>query len=54
MILYGFLYTLLNEQDYALLIGSLGLTLTLGIVMYITRNVDWYELSRSDREVAPV
>lgn len=43
--LYAFLYALLNEQDYALLIGSLGLTTILALVMYITRNVDWFEIT---------
>ncbi|NNE28494.1 MAG: cell envelope integrity protein CreD, partial [Saprospiraceae bacterium] len=41
-LLYGFFYGLLQLQDYALLIGSIGLFLILATVMYITRNVDWY------------
>jgi inner membrane protein len=40
--LYGYLYVLLVNEDYALLIGSIGLFLILGAVMYATRNVDWY------------
>lgn len=41
-ILYGFFWSLLQLQDYALLLGSAGLLLILATVMYLTRNVDWY------------
>lgn len=40
--IYGFLYVTLQLQDYALLTGSLGLTVALATVMYVTRNIDWY------------
>lgn len=43
--LFVFLYMLLRVQDYALLFGSGGLFLALGLVMYLTRNVDWYRSS---------
>ena len=39
--LYGYLYILLKNQDYALLIGSIGLFFVLALVMYLTRKVDW-------------
>ncbi len=42
--LYSYLYVLLHLQDYSLLFGSLGLFLTLATIMYVTRNVDWYQL----------
>ena len=42
--LYVFLYILLREQDYALLLGSIGLLLALAVAMWLTRNVDWYQL----------
>jgi inner membrane protein len=42
--LYGFLYVLLQIQDYALLVGSAGLFAVLGAVMWLTRRVDWYAL----------
>lgn len=41
-VLYGYLYILLQLQDYSLLFGSLGLFIVLTTVMYITRNIDWY------------
>jgi len=41
-VIFAFLYTTLQLQDYALLLGTIGLFAALGIVMYATRNVDWY------------
>lgn len=43
--LYGYLYLLLMNEDYALLIGSVGLFAILGAIMYATRRVDWYATS---------
>jgi inner membrane protein len=40
--LYGYLYVLLQLQDYALLLGTVGLFGILASVMYLTRNLDWY------------
>ncbi len=42
IILYGFLFTILQLQDYALLLGSIGLFIALAIVMYLSKKVDWY------------
>lgn len=39
---YTFLYITLRQQDYALLMGSIALFIVLGIVMFVTRRVDWY------------
>ena len=41
-LLYGFFYSLLQLEDYSLLLGTIGLVLILGIVMYLTRHVNWY------------
>jgi inner membrane protein len=41
--LYGFLYILLQLQDMALLYGSIGLFAALAAIMYIMRNINWYE-----------
>lgn len=45
--LYGFLFITLQLQDYALLLGSVGLFVVLFIVMYLTRKIDWFSISRS-------
>ncbi|OGD67633.1 hypothetical protein A2442_03615 [Candidatus Campbellbacteria bacterium RIFOXYC2_FULL_35_25] len=42
--LYAFIYILLQLEDYALLIGSVGLFLILATIMYLSRKVDWYLL----------
>ena len=41
---YIFLYGTLQAEDYALLIGSIGLFIVLVLLMFITRKIDWYEL----------
>lgn len=41
-LLYAYLYILLMNEDYALLIGSVGLFAILAAIMYATRRVDWY------------
>jgi inner membrane protein len=45
-LLYGFLYVLLQLEDYALLVGSISLFLILASVMYATRRVNWYAIGR--------
>ena len=42
--LYGFLYALLQAEDYSLLGGALLLFMLLAAVMLATRRVDWYQL----------
>jgi len=41
-VLFGYLYVVLMNEDYALLLGSLALFAVLGAVMLVTRRVDWY------------
>ena len=41
---YIFLYGTLQAEDYALLIGSIGLFIVVVLLMFITRKIDWYEL----------
>jgi inner membrane protein len=50
-LLYGFLYVLLQLEDYALLVGSISLFLILAAVMYATRRVDWYAIGRAEQRV---
>jgi inner membrane protein len=38
---YGFIFILIQLQDYALLLGSVGLFITLAIVMYFSRKIKW-------------
>ncbi len=39
--LYGLLYALLNEEDYALLTGGLAAFAALALTMFLTRRIDW-------------
>lgn len=41
-ILYTFFYILLMLQDIALFAGSIGLFIIIALIMYLTRNVNWY------------
>lgn len=47
--LYSFLYITLQQEDYALLIGSIGMFVVLAVVMYLTRRIDWYGLNDANR-----
>lgn len=48
VLLYGFLFVILQLQDYALLLGSIGLFVILALVMYLTRNIDWFGVGKAD------
>ncbi|KAB2870168.1 MAG: cell envelope integrity protein CreD [Bacteroidales bacterium] len=50
VLLYGFLYILLQLQDYALLMGSVGLFIILATVMYLSRKINWYALGGGKSE----
>ncbi len=50
VLMYGFIFTLLQLQDYALLIGSIALFIILAIVMYISRKIDWYAVAEPKEE----
>lgn len=49
-ILYSFIFVLIQIQDYALLIGSIGVFVILGLVMYFSRKIDWYNLNLEENE----
>lgn len=54
ILLYVFLFILIQLQDYALLLGSIGLFVAMGGIMYASRNVDWYSttsLKNKDRQI---
>lgn len=48
--LYAYLFVLVRIQDFALLVGSIGLFVVLAIVMFLTRRIDWYRLAIPDLE----
>ena len=45
LILYGFIFIIIQMQDLALLFGSLGIFLILAVTMYFSRKIDWFDLN---------
>ncbi|MBN8577602.1 MAG: cell envelope integrity protein CreD [Cytophagales bacterium] len=39
---YSFIFIIIQAQDFSLLIGSIGLFLIIGLLMYFSRNIKWY------------
>ena len=48
--IYGFLYIVLQLEDYALLAGAVGMVAALAAVMYASRNIDWYGLGQTPED----
>lgn len=42
LVFYTFIYVIILQQDFSLLLGSIGLFLVLGTLMYFSRKVKWY------------
>jgi inner membrane protein len=49
-ILYGFIFTIIQLEDYALLMGSIGLFIALALIMYYSRKIDWYHTGIKTRQ----
>jgi inner membrane protein len=41
-VLYAFIYVIIQLENYALLVGSIGLFLILATVMFVSRKIDWH------------
>lgn len=53
-LVYAVLYGLVAAEQYALLVGALVLLLTVAMLMYLTRRIDWYAYApRVDAASAP-
>jgi inner membrane protein len=48
---YTYIFILTQEQDYALLIGSVGLFIIIGTLMYVSRGIDWYNPKKKNEDV---
>ena len=48
--LYAYLYVLLTNEDFSLLIGSIGLFVMLAGIMILTRRVNWYATTQLGNE----
>ena len=42
LLLYAFLYTTLQMQDFSLLFGSVGIFVVMAVIMFVSRKVNWY------------
>jgi inner membrane protein len=40
-VVYAYIFTIIQLQDYALLMGSIGLFVALGVIMYFSRKLEW-------------
>lgn len=51
MMFYGFMYVILQLQDYSLLIGTIALFIILAAIMFFTRKINWFDvLNGKERE----
>ncbi len=41
VLMYSYIFTLLQLQDYSLLFGSIGLFITLAVIMHFSRKIQW-------------
>jgi inner membrane protein len=44
MMFYGFMYVILQLQDYSLLIGNIALFFILAAIMFFTRKINWFDV----------
>jgi inner membrane protein len=49
-ILYSFIFVIIQMQDYALLVGSIGVFLILAVTMHFSRKIDWFDLKKGKVE----
>jgi len=49
-ILYSFIFVIIQMQDYALLVGSIGVFLILAVTMHFSRKIDWFDLKKGKTE----
>jgi len=43
---YGFIFVIILQQDFSLLLGSVGLFIIISAVMYLSRKINWYKGNR--------
>ena len=44
---YGFMYVILQLQDYSLLLGTIALFIILAAIMFFTRKINWFEIFKA-------
>ena len=48
-LIYSFIFIILRMEDFSLLVGSLGLLTVLSTCMYLSRKVDWYNITSKNK-----
>lgn len=48
-ILYSFIFVIIQMQDYALIFGSIGIFIILGVTMHFSRKIDWFDLKKEPK-----
>jgi inner membrane protein len=51
VIFYAFIFIIIQEQDFSLLLGSIGLFLIIGMLMFFSRNISWYREPRGQVKI---
>jgi len=41
VLMYSYVFTILQLQDYSLILGSIGLFLTLAVIMHFSKKIQW-------------
>jgi inner membrane protein len=54
MMFYGFMYVILQLQDYSLLIGTIALFIILAAIMFFTRKINWFDVFSNKSNVTRV
>lgn len=49
VIIYAFIFIVLQLQDFSLLVGSLGIFAALAAFMYLSRDIDWYQVRHKNQ-----
>ncbi len=50
VLLYGYLFVVLQLEDYALIMGSIGLMVITATVMFMTRKINWYKIETAQEK----
>lgn len=43
VVIFSFIYTIIQMEEYSLLVGTIGLFVAVAVTMYATRKIKWYE-----------
>lgn len=47
-VLYIFIFAIIQMEDYALLVGNIGLVVIMAVVIYLSNKVNWYQLKNEE------